>query len=250
MPSVNPKWLDPNVNLPYGSAVKVLNSSGVDIGANRLVYMSGASGARLTITAATAATNIGAHRALWVAKHAIPNGRYGVVVPWMGDVDMNTAAAAVGDPLYLGAAGTFTLTSGDRPVVVGEALTAAAAGKVLLDPQGGAAQIMKWTMAGILPDPGDAGTIDVSRSGTCSLTTGGAETRTLPIPTFLGQQVVLSFAVDGGDCVVTCPQDVAQNPGDNVMTFADAGDIIVLQSILEGAVLRWRVTGNDGVALS
>ena len=34
------------------------------------------------------------------------------------------------------------------------------------------------------------------------------------------------------------------------MTFADAGDHLVLEAIENGAALAWRIVCNDGVALS
>lgn len=100
-----------------------------------------------------------------------------------------------------------------------------------------------------ITDPGDAGAIPVTASGTCAITTAGAETRTLAIPTFISQQITLCLDTDGGDAVVTVAQAVNQT-GNNTLTMADAGDEITLRAITVGGALRWRVGSNDGVALS
>lgn len=102
----------------------------------------------------------------------------------------------------------------------------------------------------VIADPGDAGAIPVTEGwGICSVVTGGAETRTLADPQRQGQRLSLSFKTDGGDCVVTSASPVNQN-GDNTLTFADAGDFLVLEAAEDGADLEWRVVANDGIALS
>ena len=98
-------------------------------------------------------------------------------------------------------------------------------------------------------DPGDAGAIAVTKSGTCPLVTGGAETRTLAIPGYAGQLLNLAFQTDGGDCVVTVASGINQT-GNNTLTFADAGDQLLLVAIENGAAFAWRIVSNDGVALS
>jgi hypothetical protein len=100
-----------------------------------------------------------------------------------------------------------------------------------------------------ITDPGDAGAIAVTRTGTCPLVTAGAETRTLADPTFVGQVINLCFKTDGGDAVVTSANGVNQT-GNNTLTFADAGDVISLVAIEVGANYRWRVAHNDGVGLT
>ena len=107
-------------------------------------------------------------------------------------------------------------------------------------------------IAGHVPtDPGDGGALTVDRSPvTYELVTTGAETRTLPDPVKSGLLLVLSMKTDGGDCVVTA--DTAINAAANtIMTFDNAGDSILLWSIPDGATAwKWKVMGNDGVALS
>jgi hypothetical protein len=100
-----------------------------------------------------------------------------------------------------------------------------------------------------IADPGDGNAIPVTASGSVSLVTGGAETRTLAIPTFIGQVLNLSFDTDVGDCVVTASAAVNQ-AGNNTLTFTDVGEIIVLTAIEIAGALVWRDTANDGVALT
>lgn len=101
----------------------------------------------------------------------------------------------------------------------------------------------------LIADPGDGNAIPVLESGYVNLVSAGAETRTLAAPLFVGQELILNFITDGGDCVVTCATTVNQT-GINTLTFADAGDQIVLMAGQSGSDLRWRVQSNDGVGLT
>jgi hypothetical protein len=101
-----------------------------------------------------------------------------------------------------------------------------------------------------LTDPGTGVAIPVTRSASVAIVTAAAETNTLAIPTFRGQKLVLFMdARVGGDRVVTSSQAINQ-AGNTIMTFGAARDSIVLEAITVAGVLRWEVTGNDGVALS
>jgi len=102
----------------------------------------------------------------------------------------------------------------------------------------------------IIADPGASGAIPVTEGwGVCSLVSAGAETRTLAIPSRVGQRLVLGFKTDGGNCVLTVASAMNQT-GNNTLTFADAGDHVQLEAIEKGAALVWRQVANDGVALS
>jgi hypothetical protein len=103
----------------------------------------------------------------------------------------------------------------------------------------------------LIADPGDAGAIPVTRTGTCALTTteAGGETRTLAIPTKAGQKLSISLDVDGGDAVITVAAAINQT-GNDTITLADAGDYIVLEGVQVAGALVWRVTENDGCALT
>ena len=100
-----------------------------------------------------------------------------------------------------------------------------------------------------ITDPGDAGAIPVTDSGSCAITTAGGETRTLAVPTFAGQWLSLDLDVDAGNCVITVAAAVNQ-AGNTILTGADAGDNILLVGATLGGALVWRVVANDGWALS
>jgi hypothetical protein len=153
-----------------------------------------------------------------------------------------------------------TPAPGDVATHIGDAVGAHAASAIsLLDAGGFTAQIeVEAALAEIYPhipvavaDPGDAGAIPVTRAATVALTTGAAgETRTLAIPTFVGQPIVISHDVDGGgDAVITVAAAFNQT-GNNTITMADAGDTVKLEGVQVGGALVWRLIVNDGAALS
>ena len=78
-----------------------------------------------------------------------------------------------------------------------------------------------------IADPGNGGAIDVSRSGYVLLVSGGAETRTLAVPTFIGQRLLLICKTDGGDNVVTVASAYNAS-GNTTITFNDVGDTFEL----------------------
>lgn len=102
----------------------------------------------------------------------------------------------------------------------------------------------------IIRDPGASGVIDVSRSGYLEITTAGAETRSLPDPTFRGQVLDIVFIVDGGDCVITGTSPVNQT-GNNTITFTDVGEhtrLVGAYNATDG--YEWKTIANDGAALT
>ena len=101
-----------------------------------------------------------------------------------------------------------------------------------------------------IPDPGNGGALPVSQCGIVSLVSAAAETRTLADPVRSGLLLGLAFKTDGGDCVVTAASDVTMSSGDDVMTFADAGDFVLLMSIAVGTGFKWRQIVNHGAALT
>ena len=107
----------------------------------------------------------------------------------------------------------------------------------------------KQLLTHVITDPGNAGAIPVTKSGSLALTSAGAETRTLAIPTFKGQQIALYDDTHVGNIVITSAQALNQ-AGNTIMTFGAVRDNIVLEAITVGAYLRWQVIANDGVALS
>lgn len=106
------------------------------------------------------------------------------------------------------------------------------------------------SLATVIADPGNGGAIAVTASGTCLLTSAGAgETRTIAIPTFTGQTIVLAHSVDGGDITITAASAINE-AGKTKMTFTDVGEVILLQAVQRGATRFWSVQGNDGVTLA
>lgn len=99
-------------------------------------------------------------------------------------------------------------------------------------------------------DPGNGGAIPVTSSGVCALTsTGAGETRTLAIPSYVGQRLTLIHDTDGGNINVTASQGV-NKAGHTTIPFGDAGDFIELVAATVGGALRWRVVATDGVTTS
>ena len=96
----------------YAEGVKVLNSSGGEILADVVVYASGSSGPFITIAKADATTATKATGRLHITKHAIPDGGYGVVLPWKLVTGLNddVATGGAGNEVYLAAAATGAMT--------------------------------------------------------------------------------------------------------------------------------------------
>jgi len=101
---------------------------------------------------------------------------------------------------------------------------------------------------GVITDPG-SGAIPVRQSGTCCIATTGATTRTLAVPTFIGQEITLYLDTDGGDCVVTVAQAINAT-GNNTITLNDVRDNITLKGVTVASALRWEVLVNNGCTLS
>jgi len=162
--------------------------------------------------------------------------------------DANAEALGLGDLSDVGAvaytAGRILVADGDsyEDVAVSGDATLAANGALSL-----AATAKPLSTA--VADPGDAGAIPVTSSGTCPIVTAAAETRTLAAPAYAGQVLVLALKTDGGDCVITAAAAVNQT-GNNTITLNDAGDTIVLVGVESGASKVWRVVVNDGCTLA
>ncbi|MFB3894640.1 MAG: DUF2190 family protein [Phycisphaerae bacterium] len=100
-----------------------------------------------------------------------------------------------------------------------------------------------------IADPGNGQAIPVTASGHCDIVTAGAETRTLAVPTFAGQEMILSMKTDGGDCVITVA-DPHIDGTNNTITMNDAGDAVGLKAAVSGAGFVWRLAWNVGCTLS
>jgi hypothetical protein len=102
---------------------------------------------------------------------------------------------------------------------------------------------------GPVADPGNAGAIPVSESGTCNLVSAGAETRTLAAPQFVGQQIALNGDTVVGAIAVTVAS-AFNTAGNTIITVTAAGQNAVLVGATIAGALRWRLIANDGTTLS
>lgn len=84
----------------------------------------------------------------------------------------------------------------------------------------------------------DGGAISVTKLIT-SISTAGAETRTLAAPGSAGRIKIIQMTVDGGDCTLTLTNVVGS--GGTTATFDDVGDTLVLMS----AASKWVFLGGS-----
>jgi len=104
-------------------------------------------------------------------------------------------------------------------------------------------------LSNIIADPGASGAIPVIKSGSVSIVSAGAETRTVADPSFVGQTLNIGLKTDGGAVTLTAASPVNQT-GNNTLIFADVGDHLLLMASEDGADIEWRIVANDGAALS
>lgn len=230
-------------------ALSVSGASGINLqrNASTLVDVGATSATAVTLAAnislAGAAGSGGLSLGSMTGATALPTG----ALSWAGAANQNLSLVGSGtgtvtinnaDVMSIGTSGTTTLTlgrSGQSTVLAGNVSFSAAT-------RAGAAA---FTIA----DPGNAGAISVTTNGVCALTSAGAETRTLAIPTFMGQRLSIVCDTYVGNIVVTSSQALNQ-AGNTIMTFGAVRDYIALEAITVGGALRWQVLGVDGVALS
>ena len=138
--TIKAKSVGANQDVPWTSRAQVYNNSGASVAASDLVYASGQRGLVMEITKADADVLLAEGTTLWIARHEIPNGEYGEILPWRLVTGVNTAGSVAGRPVYLsGTAGGWSLTAGATATVVGTVSSVhATTGSVLLNPQGGA----------------------------------------------------------------------------------------------------------------
>jgi hypothetical protein len=221
------------INLQRNAATLVdvgaTSATAVTLAAN--ISLAGAAGSGgLSLGSMTGATALPTGALSWAGA---ANQNLSLVGSGTGTVAINNAST-----MSIGTSGTTTLTlgrSGQSTVLAGNVSFSAAT----------RAAAAAFTIA----DPGDAGAIPVTTDGVCALTSAGAETRTLAIPTFMGQRLSLVCDTYVGNIVVTSSQALNQ-AGNTIMTFGAVRDYIALEAITVGGALRWQVASNDGVALS
>lgn len=108
---------------------------------------------------------------------------------------------------------------------------------------------LQGVLQNVITDPGDAGAIPVVASGSCMLVSAGAEARTIGTPTFVGQQLNICVQTHVGVITITVAStyNVANN---NTLISSAVGESCLLTSVNESGSLVWRLTHNDGWALS
>ncbi len=152
------------------------------------------------------------------------------------------AAAAAGDIVEWMPFAVLSTTAGTVSIADAGAFTAAATVEAALQELYPKAPVA-------ISDPGAAGAIPVTRSGSVAITTAGAETRTIAIPAVAGITLDVSLDVDGGDVTITVAAAINQT-GNNTIVMADAGDHLRLTAVQVAGALVWRLVANDGGALS
>ena len=237
--AIKQKRLAPGREFNYAEGVLVV--AGEAITADNIVVAKDREGGLLEVWRADASVVSEARGKLFIAKHDIPVGGRGVVLPWK--VMTGLVTNVVGTPLYLHEDGAFSATPSSNSRILRQVGTYVDTDAAMLDPG------LDQGVEHLVPDPGNAGAIPVTQSGFCPLVSAGTESRTLANPTRVNQELVLFMKTDLGDITVTVATAINQT-GNTVATFNDAGDVLVLRAIQVGANLRWRVIANDGVGLS
>ncbi len=178
---------------------------------------------------------------------------------WKGN--KKTGALTAGDLLYykatedpvVGTAGTGAFTgSSSGATAVGYVTADAASGDQFVYfvkfPAATVTSTVTSNTGSAITDPGASGAIPVTDSGHVDIVSATAETRTLADPTVKGQQLLISFKTDGGDCVITVAH-AFDTSSHTTITLNDAGDWVLLIATTNGANIRWGLVTNSGTTL-
>ena len=149
MPSVKPKWIKPSVDFSYAAGVLVQASEA--IAKDQIVVVTGVTGGDanyggmliVSITDVTDSTRVQGQS--FIAKHAIPSGARGVVLPWRTVVLDTSTALAVGQDVFCGSTGNLVLQPPAGAIVFGRVGTVAViggpgVGRVLFAPNAGSSR--------------------------------------------------------------------------------------------------------------
>ena len=172
--------------------------------------------------------------------------------PIYWDID----GAAVGDAVVAGACTNVGVKDG----FIGFALEADGAGtaekiRVLWTGPRLLANTIDKALSFPIPDPGDLGTLTVTHSGICELTStvGVDDVITLSDPPFPGCILVMSHAVRGGGTgiiTMTCDNGV-NTAGEKTIKFEHVGETITLIGARKSATAnRWATMFADGATVS
>ncbi len=99
-----------------------------------------------------------------------------------------------------------------------------------------------------MTDPASGGTIRVDRDqAVIPVVTGsGAKSLTLAVPVKVGLHARVELDTDGGGDLTLTVTSGYNQAGDTTITFADAGDCAIFESVKVGANYRWRLLGREG----
>lgn len=223
-----------------GINLKLNGTTLADVGATSATKLTAAAGISYSGAAGAGGLDFGT----MTGDSALPTG----ALSWAGAANKNLSLVGSGTgTVDIRNASTMTIgSSGTTSITLGRTGQALALNSNLT--LGGSFAATASALA--ITDPGGAGAIPVTVSGVCNMTsTGEVETRTLAIPTFIGQEITLNCDTYVGNIVVTSAQAINQ-AGNTVMTFGAARDCITLKAVTVGGSRRWVVVANDGVTLS
>ena len=126
MPVMKQKSIQPARNIPHAEGILMYNGTGAAIPANTIVRIdaSAPTGQSLNMNDTVNATTLalGGGVPLWITRHAVPAGKYGVVLPWAILSGQNTAAITAGNPVYLQDGGGYGPTVGTQDRIIGVCL--------------------------------------------------------------------------------------------------------------------------------
>jgi hypothetical protein len=113
-----------------------------------------------------------------------------------------------------------------------------------------AAKLPSWFLSTDwrIADPGASGTANLSNKGRAvlAIVTATTETRTIPAPEKVGQELIVYMDTDGGDATVT----ITSGHGNTSIVLNDVGDYFVLKSIKVSGTAKWVVASSYGVAVT
>lgn len=103
-----------------------------------------------------------------------------------------------------------------------------------------------------IADPGDGGAIPTLEAGYLNFVVGaGAETRTLPDPTFIGQRLDAFMSVRGGGSITITAASAVNQSGHTSILFDAAGEHWSAVAILDAAgAFAWRTLVANGATVS
>jgi hypothetical protein len=106
--------------------------AGATITAFDIVCVNGTQDAHIQVVRGDQAAAATRSSPLFIAMHGANNGDQVRLTEMVVESPANVGAAAVNDPVYLGATGSWTVTAPTNTVIVGRVITAGATGAVLL----------------------------------------------------------------------------------------------------------------------